>query len=116
MQNNKINYVELPASKLDKTKVFFNRVFGWTFVDYGPEYSAFENAGLDGGFFKSEKSSLTHNGSALVVLYSDNLNVIKDTIIEHGGVIVQDIFVFPGGKRFHFLDPSNNEFAVWSDR
>ncbi|TCK18554.1 hypothetical protein DFR30_1832 [Thiogranum longum] len=22
---------------------------------------------------------------------------------------------FPGGRRFHFTEPSGNEFAVWSD-
>lgn len=116
MQNNQINYVELPASKLEETKTFFSKVFGWEFVDYGPEYSAFKNAGLNGGFFKSEKSSLTYHGSALVVLYSDDLALLKAKIVEFGGVIVQDTFAFPGGKRFHFIDPSNNEFAVWSDK
>jgi len=116
MQNNKINYVELPAAKLDATKAFFQQTFGWGFVDYGPEYSAFENAGLDGGFFQSEKSSSTEDGSALVVLYSDDLEGIKKTIVENGGTIVQDIFNFPGGRRFHFSDPSNNEFAVWSEK
>ena len=116
MQNNHINYVEFPASKLEETKRFFRNVFEWDFVDYGTEYSAFKNAGLDGGFFKSEKSSLTYYGSALVVLYSDDLDSLKMKIVEYGGVIVQDTFVFPGGKRFHFIDPSNNEFAVWSDK
>ncbi|MFT2111677.1 VOC family protein [Marinomonas sp. 2405UD68-3] len=116
MQNNKINYIELPAAKLDATKTFFKQTFGWGFVDYGSEYSAFENAGLDGGFFHSEKSSNTKDGSALVVLYSDDLEGIKETIVENGGTIVQNIFSFPGGRRFHFSDPSNNEFAVWSDK
>ncbi len=116
MQNNKINYVELPASNLAASKLFFQKTFGWGFVDYGPEYSAFENAGLDGGFFASEKSVSTENGSALVVLYSNDLEAIKALVVDNGGVIVQDIFAFPGGRRFHFSDPSNNEFAIWSDK
>jgi predicted enzyme related to lactoylglutathione lyase len=33
-----------------------------------------------------------------------------------GGVITQAPFEFPGGRRFHFRDPSGNELAVWSDR
>lgn len=42
--------------------------------------------------------------------------MIKDNIVEAGGVISQEIFSFPGGQRFHFTDPSGNELAVWVDR
>ena len=48
----KINYVEFPARDLSATKAFFESVFGWSFTDYGPDYTAFSNEGLDGGFFK----------------------------------------------------------------
>ncbi len=41
----KINYVELPAKDLEATKAFFQAVFGWSFVDYGPEYTSFSNKG-----------------------------------------------------------------------
>ena len=27
-----------------------------------------------------------------------------------------DYIEFPGGRRFHFTDPSRNELAVWSDQ
>jgi len=50
----KINYIEIPSRDLEATKRFFGDAFGWSFVDYGPEYVAIENAGLDGGFFKSD--------------------------------------------------------------
>jgi hypothetical protein len=29
-----------------------------------------------------------------------------------GADIVKPIFAFPGGRRFHFLDPNGNELAV----
>ena len=112
----KINYIEFPAKDIQAVKSFFSDVFGWTFVDYGPDYAAFSNEGVDGGFFKSELSSNTSNGSALTVFYSDNLEATKTKIENAGGVIVQAIFSFPGGRRFHFSDPNENEFAVWSDK
>src|SRR5690606_30531152 len=100
---------------LDKTKQFFGSVFGWRFVDYGPDYAAIEDAGLDGGFFKSDQTALTTNGSVLVVLYSAELVQTLERVKSAGGVIIKDIFSFPGGRRFHFTDPCGNEFAVWSE-
>ena len=111
----KINYVEFPAINLNETKFFFTRAFGWSFEDFGPEYAAFSNQGLDGGFFLSEHRSLSENGAALIVFYSEDLETTLSKIEDNGGVIIKPIFSFPGGRRFHFTEPSGNEFAVWSD-
>ncbi len=113
--NDKINYLEFPARDLDRARAFFSRVFGWTFVDYGPEYTAFFDAGIDGGFYRSERAVSCAAGSALVVFYSANLEDTQRRIEEAGGRISQAVFSFPGGRRFHFLDPNDNEWAVWSD-
>ncbi len=114
-QHEKLNYVEFAAKDLKATKAFFSAVFGWEFVDYGMEYSAFTNQGLDGGFYKSDACSRTSNGGALLVFYSTDLEATLDKIMINGGEITQPIFEFPGGFRFHFLEPSGNEFAVWSE-
>ncbi len=111
-----INYVELPSNDLAVTKNFYKKVFGWTFEDYGPEYTAFVDPGLEGGFFKSEKHSTTENGAALIVFYSTDLETTQAKIEDAGGDILKPIFSFPGGRRFHFADPSGNELAVWSDQ
>ena len=110
----KMNYVEFPAKNLEATKVFFQSAFGWAFVDYGPDYVAFSDQGLDGGFFKSDLSAKTENGSALIVFYSEELEKTQAKIERARGKIVKAIFSFPGGRRFHFIEPSGNEFAVWS--
>ncbi|WP_028021666.1 VOC family protein [Enterovibrio calviensis] len=114
--NGKINYVEFPACDLDATKSFFSDAFGWTFTDYGPDYTAFADQGVDGGFFRADQCANTANGSALIVLYSDALEDTQAKVQESGGKIVQSIFSFPGGRRFHFTEPSGNELAVWSDK
>jgi len=111
----KINYIELPASNLEGTKKFFSDAFGWQFEDYGPDYAAIQGAGLDGGFYRSDLIAETEKGSALVVLYSDDLESSLHKVEKVGGAIVKAIFNFPGGRRFHFKDPSGNEFAVWSE-
>ena len=111
----KINYVEFPTKDIEATKAFFTAVFGWVFVDYGPDYSAFSNAGIDGGFYKSEATATRENGSALIVFYSKTLEETQAKLEAAGGKIVKPTFSFPGGRRFHFSDPNGNEFAVWSD-
>lgn len=113
-QHETINYVEFPSKNLTHTKRFFSDVFGWTFEDYGPEYTAFSKAGLDGGFFQSDACSTTGTGAALIVFYSHDLAATQSRIEANGGEIVQAIFGFPGGQRFHFTDPTGNEFAVWT--
>jgi uncharacterized protein len=114
-EHHKLNCVEFPCADIDSTKRFFAQVFGWSFVDYGPEYSSFINQGLDGGFFKSDLCATTKTGSALLVLYSSQLEETLTKVQAAGGTVVQPIFSFPGGRRFHFTEPSGNEFAVWSE-
>lgn len=115
-EHEKINYIELPARDIPTTKRFFTQVFDWTFEDFGPDYTAFANQGLDGGFFKSKQHSTTAQGAALIVFYSHDLEGTLEKIEKAGGQIVKPIFAFPGGRRFYFTEPSGNEFAVWSDQ
>jgi len=114
-EHEKINYVEFPSKDLEATKVFFASVFGWSFVDYGPDYTAFSNEGIDGGFYKSDLSTSAENGAALIVFYSNELEKTESKIERAGGSIIRPVFSFPGGRRFHFGDPNGNEYAVWSD-
>jgi predicted enzyme related to lactoylglutathione lyase len=112
MENNHINYIEFKASDLQRIKKFYTTCFNWEFTDYGTDYISFSQSGISGGFEKSEDAVV--NG-ALVVLYHKNLMELKNIISAANGSITKDIFSFPGGKRFHFKDPSGNELAVWSD-
>lgn len=112
----RLDYLELPASNFDAVETFYSAVFDWNFTDYGTEYRAFTDGKLDGGFYKSELCSTTDNGAALIIVYANDLEVIRQTVVQNGGEIARDIFSFPGGRRFQFLDPHGNELAVWSDK
>ncbi len=114
-EHEKISYIEFPSKNIAATKSFFTSVFGWKFVDYGPDYTTFSNEGINGGFFKSNLIASTERGSALIVFYSINLEKTRSKIENAGGSIVKPIFSFPGGRRFHFSDPNGNEYAVWSN-
>lgn len=116
LQDLKIDYLEFPASDFDAVQAFYEKAFGWTFTDYGPEYRAFNDGTVDGGFYQSDLRSTRETGGALVVLYAVNLEETRDKVLACGGRVVQEIFSFPGGRRFHFTDPHGNELAVWSDK
>jgi uncharacterized protein len=109
-----INYVEFPSRDLSATKLFFEQCFGWVFIDYGPAYCGFDGAGLDGGCYQSELVARTATGSVLIVLLSERLEETLAKVQSAGGEILQPIFSFPGGRRFHFAEPGGSEFAVWS--
>lgn len=112
-KENCINYVEFPTQDLIKTKHFFSSTFGWTFTDYGPNYTSFSSdfAGLDGGFYTAET---VHAGGAMLVLHNSNLEETQEIVSEYDGVsITKPIFTFPGGRRFEFIEPGGNLLAMW---
>lgn len=113
---NRIDYVELPAQDLDRAEAFYASTFGWTFENYGPDYRAFSDGRLDGGFYRSELAASQQRGSALMVFFAADLEGTRQRVIDNGASISTEIFTFPGGRRFHFKDPNGNEMAVWSDK
>lgn len=95
-------------------KAFYTSVFGWNYVDYGPKYAAITGAGMDGGFDANAGARAPSDQGALIVLYSNNPEDTEKAVKAAGGDITAPIFSFPGGRRFHFKDPSGNELAVWT--
>lgn len=106
-----IDYIEFSVLDITDAKRFYSAVFGWQFNEYGPEYVGIQKAGGGevGGLAQAAKVT---RGGVLVVLYSKDLEASLKAVVDAGGVIVTPPFEFPGGKRFHFTDPSGNELAV----
>ena len=112
-QDRRIDYVEFSATDIEATKLFYADVFGWRFEDYGPDYTAFLDGRMGGGFARVDQLV---RGGPLVVIYASDLEVVLDSVTGAGGKITKQTFSFPGGRRFQFADPNGNELAVWSDR
>lgn len=113
-KNNHIDLIEFPvtsAQSLVQTRTFFADTFGWKYTEWGETYSDTTDSGTSSGVNGDKSSSMP-----LTVIYSDNLDATKATVIKNGGKIIMDTYDFPGGKRFHFAEPSGNELAVWSDQ
>jgi uncharacterized protein len=106
-----LDYIELPGADIPATKRFYGSVFGWSFVDYGPDYVAFDSAGRQGGFNAERK--VVPQGGPLVVLYAADLDGMEVKVRAAGAEILSRES-FEGGRRFHFRDPNGNEIAVWT--
>jgi predicted enzyme related to lactoylglutathione lyase len=111
--DHRIDYIEVPVTNVAAAKKFYADAFGWTFTDYGPDYTSFMDGRLAGGLTKVP--SIQHGGP-LIVIFAVDLADAEKRVRSAGGAITKPAFSFPGGHRFHFTDPSGNELAVWSDR
>ena len=107
-----IDYIEFTVRDLEEAKHFYSAAFGWTFNDYGPEYAGIR--GGDGEVGGLHETMELRRGGPLVILYSTDLEASLAAVRSAGGAILQEPYAFPGGRRFHFIDPSGNELAVWS--
>lgn len=108
----RIDYIEIPVVDLARARAFYTEVFGWPFTDYGPDYASFADGRLNGGLRKVDRRA---GNGALVVVYARDLEAMRARIPAAGGKVTKEIHEFPGGRRFHFTDPSGNELAIWSD-
>jgi predicted enzyme related to lactoylglutathione lyase len=110
MPENKITYLELPSNDVSASKTFYGQLFGWTFQDYGGDYASVENGGLEGGFNGDPASK---SKAPMVMVETTDIRTMLKRVQEAGGTITMQIFAYSGGQRFHFLDPSGNELAVF---
>ncbi|PTY01082.1 VOC family protein [Opitutus sp. ER46] len=109
---NRLFYVEFYARDPERTKAFFGDVLGWTFKAYGPDYTEFSDGAMTGGIVRGDRRSRIADGGVLLVTYTPELERMRDLVVKHGGTITQDIFAFPGGRRFHYAEPSGNELSI----
>jgi predicted enzyme related to lactoylglutathione lyase len=110
---NRIDYVEIPVTNMKKARSFFEAMFGWEFQEWGDEYLSFNDGRLAGGMRLSSEPAPTTG--VLLVFFSEDLERDLERVKKLDGTISQEIFSFPGGRRFHFIDPVGNEFAIWGE-
>lgn len=110
-RDRQIDNIEFNVSDIERSKAFYGAAFGWTFTDYGPTYTEFSDGRLTGGFTTGEA---VRPGGPLVILYANDLAAAQRRVEAAGATISRPVFAFPGGRRFHFIDPDGYELAVWS--
>ena len=108
----RIDYVEIPVTDLKKAREFFSALFDWSFQEWGDDYMSFNDGRLEGGFRRAAEPAPATG--VLIVFFSTDIGRDFDRVQELGATISEPIFPFPGGRRFHFVDPTGTEFAIWS--
>jgi uncharacterized protein len=112
-----VDYIEIPVVDVAVAKEFYGSAFGWTFNDYGPDYAGIQDPARSGAEIGGlAKSDAARVGGPLVLLFSDDLDASVEAVVAAGGTVVNGPYAFPGGRRFHFADPSGNELGVWAQQ
>lgn len=105
----RINFIELPARDLGAARTFYSAVFGWELRNFSPSYSCTMTGnvdlGLQGDMSEAPKMPLP-------VVLVDDIEAAQTAVADAGGTISKPVFAFPGGRRFHFLDPNGLELAI----
>ena len=107
----RLDYLELPAGSIDDSVRFYEAAFGWTLARFGPTYAATTTGDTDVGL---QADSSEASKAPLAVIQVDDVDAAAAAVEAAGGDIIRTIYSFPGGRRFHFRDPSGNELAAWS--
>jgi uncharacterized protein len=110
-----IDYIEINVSDLAAAKEFYAAAFGWSFNDYGPEYSGIRSPDGEGEVGGLNPAREPSRGGPFVMLFSDDLDASVTAVESAGGKVVDGPYGFPGGRRFHFTDSSGNELGVWAE-
>lgn len=106
----RLDYVELPATDIVSTRKFYEQAFGWAMMVFAPTYAATTSSDTNIGL---QSDAAERPDAPLPVIQVDDLEAALAAVEAAGGQVVKPIRAFPGGRRFHFKDPSGNELAVW---
>ena len=111
---NQIDYIEIPVTDLHRAREFFTAMFGWEFQEWGDDYMSFADGRLNGGLRRATEPAPATG--ILLVFYTEDLERDVARVQELGATISQEAFAFPGGRRFHFIDPVGTEYAMWTEK
>jgi predicted enzyme related to lactoylglutathione lyase len=112
-----LDYVEISVTDVGEARKFYSSAFGWVFNEYGPDYAGIQDPAQPGAEVGGlARASHVRQGGPLILLFSDDLDASASAVVAAGGRITNGPYDFPGGRRFHFTDPSGNELGVWAER
>ncbi len=106
----RLDYVELPAKDMAASRAFYESAFGWSMTQFAPTYAATTSGDTDIGLQADQSEQ---PGAPLPVIQVEDVEAALAAVTSAGGRILKPIYPFPGGRRFHFADPSGNELAAW---
>lgn len=111
--NGKICYVEIPASDVQRSAEFYEKVFGWKVRHRGDGAIAFDDGvGEVSGTWITGRPPATTPG-LLIYIMVDSVAATIDTIIAYGGELVQPIGADAPEITARFRDPAGNVLGLY---
>lgn len=115
MGNGKICYVEIPATDIERSAQFYQRVFGWNIRKRGDGATAFDDAvGEVSGTWVLNRPPSTMPGLMLYIMV-DNAERIVNAVMANGGEIVQAIGGDAPEITARFRDPGGNVIGIYQE-
>ncbi|MFN2513696.1 MAG: VOC family protein [Pyrinomonadaceae bacterium] len=113
MESHTITKITLRSTNFERTRRFYNQLFGWKFHQHSATYLGFEPpSGIDGGFQRVD--SFKPGDSVLIYVLVDDFQRYLSRIPELGGTSAAEVEVVHGyGEYVRFYDPDGNRFALW---
>jgi predicted enzyme related to lactoylglutathione lyase len=111
--NGKICYIEMPATDVERSAEFYNKVFGWKIRKRGDGSIAFDDTvnGVSGSWVKGRPPQ--GNPGFLVYIMVDSVAATVDVIVANGGEIVQPIGADAPEITARFRDPAGNVVGLY---
>jgi uncharacterized protein len=111
--NGKICYVEMPATDIARSAEFYKRVFGWNIRKRGDGSTAFDDTtGEVSGSWVLGRPPAAKPGLLLYITV-DSVAATVDTVVAHGGEIVQPIGADAPEITARFRDPGGNVIGLY---
>ena len=113
--NGKICYIEMPATDIQRSADFYQKVFGWQTRKRGDGSTAFDDAvGEVSGTWILGRPAATEPG-LLIYIMVDSVAETVDTVIANGGEITQPIGADAPEITARFRDPGGNVIGLYQE-
>jgi predicted enzyme related to lactoylglutathione lyase len=113
LSNGKICYIEIPAIDVQRSAEFYEKVFGWGIRQRGDGSIAFDDTtGEVSGTWVIGRPPATTPGLLLYIMV-DSVAAAIDSVIAHGGELVQPIGADAPEITARFRDPAGNVIGLY---
>ena len=115
MGNGKICYLEIPATDIGLSSLFYRDVFGWNIRKRSDGEIAFDDSvGEVSGSWVKGRCASTFAG-LLAYIMVDDISATLEAVKAHGGKVVQPPGVDAPELTARFTDPAGNIFGLYQE-
>ena len=110
-----ITYLHLPATDVQQSATFYERVFSWAVERRDGDHASFTDAvGHLNGAWVTELAVAREPGPILYI-YVDSVDDALNRVVEHGGAVAREPYAEGTLRVARFRDPAGNVLGVWQE-